>query len=124
VLLSWSGCSGGDRLERIPVRGTASVEGAPIAAGTISFLPSAGHSGPAATAVIENGSYQLSRDEGPVAGTHRVVVIVDYDDKAAFFSQAKKQPADSSRPATRRWESEVDVPEKGPFEYDVAVEKR
>jgi hypothetical protein len=57
-----------------------------------------------------------------VAGPHRVVVIVDYDDKAAFFSEAKGQPAASPRPATRRWESEVDVPEEGPFEYDVAVE--
>jgi hypothetical protein len=88
----------------------------------ISFLPVEGQTGPAATAAIENGRYQLNRKQGPVAGPHRVVVIVDYDAKAAFFSGPQGRGPGPPARSPRRWESEVNVPEEGPFEYNVTMD--
>ncbi len=92
--------------------------GAVIERGSISFLPTEGHHGPAATAVIENGQFLLNSDNGPCAGPHRIVVKARAD--TAEASSAPDVP--KAAPAERRWELRAVVPKQGPFEYDVSLE--
>jgi hypothetical protein len=118
VLLS--GC-GRDGPRRIPIEGTATLHGAPVEEALISFLPAAGRPGPAANAIIEAGKYRLGSDDGPAAGLHKVIVLAEADDKAAFFAAEGNQPSPKAAPSGR-WEFEVEVPDKGPFQYNVTLD--
>jgi hypothetical protein len=117
-----SGCSRTTELDRTHVSGSVALDGAPVEKGVISFLPVAGHTGPSATAVIEAGQYRLGGEEGPVAGPHLVVVLLDSDDKAAFLSQRGHPPPKPRPPSRNRWEFQVEVPPTGDFEYNVELE--
>ena len=81
-----TGC-GHSGLPRGSVKGRVTVGGQPMASGRILFLPA---EGPAVSAVVANGEYQLPRSEGPIAGANRVEVEADknlgfaIDDEAAF----------------------------------------
>lgn len=127
VLAAWlacagsAGCSGRDGPQRIVVEGAATRDGSPVEKASISFLPAAGHHGPAATTMIEQGRYRLGPDEGPAAGPHRVIVEMAGDDKSAFLSAARDEGVPAGPPA-RRWEFEVEVPAEGPFEHDVTLD--
>lgn len=74
-----AGCGDGN----IPcgkVSGTVTLDGQPLAAGTIYFVPKAG---PAASGTIENGHYQLSTyatHDGAVVGEHQVYFALATDD--------------------------------------------
>jgi hypothetical protein len=45
--------------------------------GSISFLPDAGHRGPAASTAIIAGEYRFDSENGPTPGPHRVIVGVE-----------------------------------------------
>lgn len=62
-------------LDRLHVKGTFKVNGAPLKSGRISFLPTAGTSGPATGTVIENGPFELPLAQGPVQGKHRIEIV-------------------------------------------------
>lgn len=91
----------------VEIHGTVQVAGAPLARGSISFLPTAG-SGPAATAVIEDGKFHLAAADGPLAGSHKVLIQRDVDYKQQVLSarDAITPPA----AVQSRWESAVDLP--------------
>ncbi len=57
---------------RAAVQGNVSWNGAPVDAGTISFIPDAG---PAATAEIVAGKYALAKEEGAIFATHTVQIF-------------------------------------------------
>lgn len=113
------GCSGESGPARVPVEGNAIAGGTPISRGSISFLPEAGHHGPAAMAAIEDGHFRLDDQNGPVAGPHRVIVSVETAEKAAVF--ASDGEGSRSR-GPRRWTLHVRVPESGPFEYNPVLD--
>lgn len=121
-LVSATGCSGGDRLDRIPVHGTVRLSAGPATSGSISLLPEAGRKGPAATASIRAGHFEFTKQDGPVAGPHRVIVQLGLPDKATVLADQAKRPGSSGRPAKTRWELRVDIPAGGPFQYDVTLE--
>jgi hypothetical protein len=73
LLAMATGC-GGDNLGRVSVEGSVSVDGAPLADGSLSLIPAAGTTGPSAGATIENGAYFIDADKGPVPGTYRVEI--------------------------------------------------
>ncbi|MCI0359815.1 MAG: hypothetical protein L0211_15165 [Planctomycetaceae bacterium] len=89
ALISASGC-GQSGLPRGAVKGHITIGGQPLGKGRILFLPIAPSKGPAVSATIVNGEYQLERREGPIAGANRVEVEADLnlgfaiDDEAAF----------------------------------------
>jgi len=123
LLAGWcvlgAGCSGEDGPRRVPVHGKATLDGAPVENASISFLPADGLHGPAATAVIRAGEYRLGAEDGPVAGAHRVVVLLDGDEKTASpAGRAGRLPKAGS---VRQWDFRVVVPEEGPFVYDVTL---
>ena len=68
-----AGC-GGD-VRRASIHGTVSVNGKPLADGTIAFVPSGDNKGPAAGATIVNGSYKVLQENGPFVGTNQVKII-------------------------------------------------
>jgi len=72
LLLAVAGC-GGDSLARGSVRGKVTLEGKPIAEGTIIFTPTDGTTGPMAMAQIVNGEYSIQQD-APVVGVHAVKI--------------------------------------------------
>ena len=116
-----AGCSGGGP-DRIPLRGTVQVAGQPLSAGSISLMPAKGHGGPAATTSIAAGRYEFTRENGPAAGPHRVIVRLTTPDKAMMLSKAAGQAPPPEPPGKTRWELQTEVPDREPAEYDVKLE--
>jgi hypothetical protein len=72
-----AGCGGpGDGLPRHEVTGKVTFEGQPLANGTIQFQPSAVQGTPvSAGGVIKGGEFRISRDDGLVPGTYKVMIF-------------------------------------------------
>jgi len=79
VVLLLAGC-GSNGPTRYNLSGRVTYGGQPIPAGRMVFEPdeATGNYGPVGTALIHNGHYQTKPGEGPVGGTH-MVVIHGYD---------------------------------------------
>jgi hypothetical protein len=75
ALVMAAGCGGSSGPERASVAGKVTLDGTPLAKGSISFIPTGATQGPAAGAVIENGAYATAQGTGPVLGEHRVEII-------------------------------------------------
>ena len=70
-----AGCgSGADGPPRVSIAGKVTLDGQPLESGVIRFIPSADSLGPAAAAVIAGGEYELTDEDGPVLGHHRVEI--------------------------------------------------
>ena len=67
------GCGKGEPA-RFPVQGSISRANGEKLNGSITFLPSEGRAGPAATGSLIEGEYRFDRENGPTAGPHRVIV--------------------------------------------------
>jgi hypothetical protein len=116
------------------------VDGVGVAHGSISFLPTAGNSGPAANGSIVNGEYNFTAESGPRSGPHRVLIDIDslpgqddisvpeqpkrdmkridataFQERNAERGPPAKQPQRSSK---RQWEVEYTVPEAGTDQMD------
>ena len=79
--LAPAGCGGArDDLPREPVSGEVTLEGEPLTKGAILFRPSGG-TGPTTDAggLIRDGSYSISRGEGPVPGSYKVLITEEVD---------------------------------------------
>ena len=96
-----TGCSNSRGPERLAVEGAVMLDGRPLKAGIIRFLPDAGVKGPAATAAINEGFYEIPKELGPVAGRHRIEIegsvapAFEIDDEAAYaaaFNKTKGKP--------------------------------
>jgi len=75
VLVSlFLGCGKGDGVTRAAVEGKVTLDGAPVEAGAISFIPTGGTKGPAVGGEIQNGQYSIPASEGPVVGRQRVEI--------------------------------------------------
>ena len=69
------GCgAGAPGPERASVSGTVTVDGTPLANGSVRFVPIEGTTGPVAGATVENGKYSVAHANGPVVGTNRVEI--------------------------------------------------
>ncbi len=73
-LLTLSGCGGPAEPARAAVNGTVTLDGTPIAVGTIAFLPTGPEGGPSSGGAILNGKYTLTAQNGPVLGEHKVEI--------------------------------------------------
>ena len=78
--LGLSGCGGGDGVKPfdnlVPVSGTVTVEGKPLAQGTVEFIPEA-PTGQTASGKVSNGSFTMSTTvsaPGVVAGKYKVQI--------------------------------------------------
>jgi hypothetical protein len=119
------GCGKGDRATRLPVFGAVSLESGEKLSGSISFVPTEGHRGPAATTTLVDGNYRFDRDNGPTAGPHRVIVKRVNSKSKMLAGLAEKKPKDakpgSAAEPKREWTVFVDVAENG-IQCDIALE--
>jgi hypothetical protein len=77
ALAALAGCGGGgatDDRPRQEVSGTVTLDGQPLAAGSIQFQPSTAQDGVVAGALIADGKYSIPRDQGLVPGTYSVSI--------------------------------------------------
>lgn len=115
-------CQHSTELERISVSGIVESEaGAPIN-GMISFIPDAGTEGPAATASLGDGIYKFDKQNGPVAGLYRVLIV---EQSAAIKAKGIPSPDASKGPRgmPREWSFKADVsPDDTEFDFRVSDE--
>ena len=89
ILLVSAGC-GSSGPPRAAIHGRVTASGQPLAAGRILFTPVHPNKGPATSARVVNGEYQLTTKDGPIVGANCVQVEADLnlgfelDDEAAF----------------------------------------
>jgi hypothetical protein len=120
--------------------GRVQVDRVSLARGSISFLPMAGNSGPAANASIVDGEYSFTKETGPCGGPHRVIIDVysppgqgdapepeqpmrdvKKTDPSAFRKPHNGQGPSAEQPqhsTKRHWEIECSVPEDGMVQKD------
>jgi hypothetical protein len=123
-----SGC-GGSGPPRAAIHGRVTVAGQPLAGGRILFIPVAPNEGPAVSARIVGGEYQLSRKEGPAIGANRVEIEGDLnlgfalDDEAAYAQRggAPLPPDPIPLEFNRRSTLTVEVKAGEDNAYDVTV---
>jgi len=118
-----AGCQRADGPLRIAVFGTVTSESGDPVEGTISFLPTAGTKGPAATASLTDGAFQFDTQNGPVAGQYRVLVVIERADRKhkGAPGPAAQGPAPAAAVATDRsageWSFAAEV-SRDSFEFD------
>ena len=111
------GCGGEQGPKRIVVSGKVRRGGQPMTNASISYLPEAGHSGPAATTGIIDGQYRFTSKNGPSAGPHGVVIRLGAPGKG--FGKKEEDVPESG---ARSWQFKADVPEEGPWEKDFTLD--
>ena len=72
-LLTSCGGGGGDTLGRLPVSGTVTYKGQPLAQGSIEFFPAQGVKTQGG-AVIHNGKYSIPAEKGLAPGTYGIKI--------------------------------------------------
>lgn len=141
-LVVLSGC--GSSTDRRPLHGRVEVDGVAVARGSISLLPAAGNSGPAANGVIADGEYRFTTESGPYGGPHRVLIDVEslsgeerapgqdgpgdvqkVDVKRMGVRAQGGGPSRAGADATakRHWELDFTVPEDGEARKDFHLEE-
>lgn len=127
ALVLAAGC-GESGLPRGPITGSVTVGGAPMKGGRILFLPQTPTEGPAVSARIVDGKYELPDDEGPIVGSNRVEVEADLplsfaiDDEEAFAKAKGKLPKQPVPPKFNRLSTlsvEVKSGEENRFDLDI-----
>lgn len=99
VLVALFGCGSSDGLNRQAISGTVTLDGEPLTSGAILFEPASNESGTAVGATIRQGSFAVSRVEGPVPGSYRVRVYASTRKQAP---PAKGQTDRTPRPMVER----------------------
>ncbi|MBX6315425.1 MAG: carboxypeptidase regulatory-like domain-containing protein, partial [Isosphaeraceae bacterium] len=75
VAVALGGCGDtGDGLSRQAISGTVTLDGQPLARGTIQFLPISPQQATPALVEIKDGTYTIPRDRGLVPGTYKVLI--------------------------------------------------
>ncbi len=122
-LLPLVGCGGGSGPERVAVEGKVERSGEPMWGSSISFLPADGNDGPAATANIEDGHYAFTRDNGPVAGPHRVLIRIN-SQSGGLRAEIEGRQADRKAPPAPGgpWQFDMDIPEESSYQKDFTLE--
>lgn len=69
---------------RAAVAGAVTIDGQPLAKGTIRFLATGETQGPLAAGEILNGTYAIDAEHGPVIGEHRVEILADESDQLPY----------------------------------------
>lgn len=122
--LTGVGCgNSGDGFQRVPIKGKVTVDGQPLAAGVIRFLPDTSVAGRNSEAIVTNGEYALDEFTGPIAGKHRVEIEATYhiayriDDEAAYARHVQTQGAMLANPIppqfNRQSQLTTDIPTAG-----------
>lgn len=77
LLISCSAIGCRDTSGRLAVSGKVTYDGQPVTNGSIGLLTSDISSGKSVGADIVDGQYEIPRDEGPLAGSYKVVISAE-----------------------------------------------
>lgn len=122
-----AGCGGSNPLGRKAVSGTVTLDGAPLASGSIEFTPLGGGGGVSSGAVIEEGKFEIPAESGLPVGRYRVSIV---DNPPAAPLPAGHMPGDDLPPQPKprippSWNQnstqEIEVTEKGPNRFDFSI---
>lgn len=102
-LVAMLGCGPQSSFERVPLEGTATLDGQPFS-GSISLRPQPGTTGPVASAPVVDGTFAFDERTGPVSGPH-----------VAFL-----MPKKTSRHQESVYTG-VDVPRREPYRIEVVI---
>jgi len=136
-----SGCGGEAGPKRYAVQGTVRLDGKPLRAGTIRFIPRAPTKGPATVAPIADGAYSIPSHGGAVAGSHRVEIEsrvdlpFEIDDERAYaqmYAQSKtlrrqklpQQPVPAEYNHQSRLTATVTGDSDNTFDFDLKLASR
>ncbi len=140
-VISLVGC-GSDSSPRRAIYGNVRVDAIEDVNGSISFFPTDGNRGPATSTAIVSGSYEFTKENGPYAGPHRVMVGIAAkqltsasQDSSAAADEAlaegkqvlmqipdgrRADKAAQSEAAPRQWNTKFNVPADGDPRKDFA----
>ena len=117
ILVGLTGC-GSSEPSRIPLTGKVTQADQPVKIGAISLTPAAGQRGVAANAVIKDGTYQFTREDGPDPEPYKVTILVSFTK-----DELMKRREEKSTPKTQ-WEFEIKIPKSGPATEDFRLESK
>jgi hypothetical protein len=109
-----AGCgASGDELPREAVSGTVTIAGQPLAQGRIQFEPSSPEAKTPAGGEIKDGTFRITRDQGPTPGDYRVMIT----SSGAVASGVDTSPGAEPPPGSKK-----KVPQIGPSPELIAKE--
>jgi hypothetical protein len=129
----WVGCGADNPLGRQAISGTVTLDGQPIAAGSIEFAPRQ-HGGVGSGAMITAGSYQIAAAKGLPPGKYLVRIFAPEDAQAAPAEPSVPGPTGPSQPPpgverippeyNAKSDKVVEVTAAGPNEFDFAIQTK
>jgi hypothetical protein len=128
-----AGCGPSDPLGRRAVSGTVTLDGAPLAEGTISFQPTEQGS-TSSGGLVTQGKYSIPRDKGLPPGKYRVVINAIKPGTGMTLPEGKMPGEEVGTPPVElippEWNTTsqhfIDVPASGPtaFEHAIVTKKK
>jgi hypothetical protein len=133
------GCGRDDGPQRVAVHGSVRLANATLKSGQIRFIPTGSTSGPSAAAVIVDGRYEFTSDDGPLIGTHRIEIEAtnylgfEIDDERAFAEFARsggtrdrqktKNPVPEQYNVRSTLTRTVDADDETPLDFDLSPDQ-
>jgi hypothetical protein len=99
ILCLTAGCGSADGLDRQAISGMVTLDGQPLTNGAILFEPATRRSGTVVGATIRQGTFSITRGDGPVPGSYRVRV---YASSGIQAPPSKRQTDRTPRPMVER----------------------
>ena len=123
VLLLVGGCGKSDGRQLL--EGTVTLDGDPLANGSITFRPLAGTAGPTAGAEIAEGHFYVKSEKGTFSGTFRVAITATRltGKKVMGLDLVMIDESEQFIPVRYNRQSELtaEVTEDGPNQFDFAL---
>jgi hypothetical protein len=87
-----AGCGGGGPTgpKRFAIKGAVTREGIPVDSGSVSFVPV--NDGPAALAMVRDGQYAFTEEDGVPLGKYKVTVTVDPNYDKTYVGKKNDAP--------------------------------
>jgi hypothetical protein len=108
---------------RVPIFGRVAAPGNEPFAGTISFIPMAGETAPAAVGSIVDGKYRFDTTDGPGMGKYRVLIRGHVEvDKTHLSQTTKRKPVAPKKKLERNeWTQSAEITAGASREIDFAL---
>lgn len=133
VVVFFPGCGPSDPLGRRAISGVVTLDGTPLAGGTISFQPTE-QGATSSGAMISQGRYAIARDKGLPPGKYRVMVNAVKPGTGTTLPEGKMPGEEVGTPPVELipadWNSKsqqiVEVPAAGQanFTHEIATKKK
>jgi hypothetical protein len=130
---AWAGCGADNPLGRKAISGNVTLDGQPVAAGSIEFAPQQ-QGGVGSGAMITAGSYQIEAAKGLPPGKYLVRIFAPEDAQAEQAEPSVPGPTGPSQPPpgverippeyNAKSDKVVEVTVAGPNEFDFAIKTK